>query len=76
MDGFGSTIDGRLSPVSATTPPTPDGEDWTVDYASSNGARAQVRSDSAHRLVVLGYITAVASNSQPRQIQIGGRIVF
>jgi len=23
-----------------------------------------------------GYITAVASNSQPRQIQIGGRIVF
>jgi hypothetical protein len=46
--------------MSATTPPTPDGEDWTVGYASSNGARAPVRSDSAHRLIVLGYITAVA----------------
>jgi hypothetical protein len=46
--------------MSATTPPTPDGEDWTVDHASSNGARATVRSDSPDRLVVLGYITAVA----------------
>ena len=46
--------------MSAATPPTPDGEHWTVDYASSNGATANVRSDSARRLVVLGYITAVA----------------
>jgi hypothetical protein len=46
--------------MSPTTPPTPDGKDWTVDYASSNGATAKVRSDSDYRLVVLGYITAVA----------------
>ena len=46
--------------MSATTPPTPDGEDWTVDYTSNNGATANVRSDSARRLVVLGYITGVA----------------
>jgi uncharacterized membrane protein len=44
----------------SATPPTPDGEDWTVGYASSNGARANVPSDSAYRLIVLGYITAVA----------------
>ncbi len=50
--------------MSATTPPTPDGEHWTADYVSSNGAgagsRAGVRNDSALRLVVLAYITAVA----------------
>ncbi len=44
----------------AMTPPTPDGEDWTAHYASSNGSTAKIRSDSARRLVVLGYITAVA----------------
>jgi hypothetical protein len=41
-------------------PPTPDNGRWTVDYASSNGATAKVRDDSARRLVVLGYITAIA----------------
>jgi hypothetical protein len=46
--------------MSATTPPTPDGEDWTVDYTSSNGASAPVRTSSADRLIVLAYITAVA----------------
>ncbi len=46
--------------MSATTPPSPDGEHWTVDYASSNGAGAHVRSERDLRLVVLGYITAVA----------------
>jgi hypothetical protein len=46
--------------MSPTTPPTPDGKAWTVDYASSNGATAKVRSDRDYRLVVLGYITAVA----------------
>jgi hypothetical protein len=46
--------------MSATTPPTPDGEDWAVDYASSNGATARRPSDSDRRLIVLGYITAIA----------------
>lgn len=46
--------------MSAASPPTPEDERWTADYASSNGATADVRSDSAFRLVVLGYITAVA----------------
>ncbi len=46
--------------MSATSPPTPDGEPWTADYASSNGATANVQSDSIRRLVVLGYITAFA----------------
>ena len=46
--------------MSATTPPTPDGEDWTVDYTSSNGASAPVRTAGFDRLVVLAYITAVA----------------
>jgi len=46
--------------MSTRTPPTPDGERWIADYVSNNGARANVWSDSARRLVVLGYITAVA----------------
>jgi hypothetical protein len=46
--------------MSPTTPPNPNGKDWTVDYTSSNGATAKARSDSDYRLVVLGYITAVA----------------
>jgi len=46
--------------MSAKRPPTPDDRQWTVEYVSSNGATADVRSDRAHRLVVLGYITAVA----------------
>lgn len=46
--------------MSATTPPNPDGDQWTVDYVSSNGGKAAVRRESADRLIVLGYITAVA----------------
>lgn len=46
--------------MSATTPPTPDGKDWTVDYVSSNGATAKGPSAGSRRLVALGYITAVA----------------
>jgi hypothetical protein len=46
--------------MSATTPPTPDGEHWTADYVSTNGASAGVRNERARRLVVLAYITAVA----------------
>ena len=50
----------EVSRISATSPPTPDDERWTADYASRNGATANVRSASVHRLVVLGYITAVS----------------
>jgi hypothetical protein len=46
--------------MSATTPPNPDGDPWPVDYVSTNGAKAVAGSESADRLVVLGYITAVA----------------
>jgi hypothetical protein len=45
--------------MSAATPPTPDGERSSADHISSNGARAHIRSESAFRLVVLGYITAI-----------------
>jgi hypothetical protein len=51
---------GEVSRISATPPPTPDDERWDADYASRNGAAANVRSDSVHRLVVLGYIMAVS----------------
>lgn len=46
--------------MSAARPPTPDGEGWTPGHSSRNGASAGAWSDSARRLVVLGYITAVA----------------
>jgi hypothetical protein len=46
--------------MSATSPPGPDGERWRADYVSSHGATADVRNERAVRLVVLGYITAVA----------------
>jgi hypothetical protein len=46
--------------MSPTTPPNSNGKPWTVDYTSSNGATAKARSDRDYRLVVLGYITAVA----------------
>jgi len=52
-----------LMSMSATrppTPPTPNGKPWTADYASSNGATANVPTSGPSRLVVLGYITAVA----------------
>jgi hypothetical protein len=46
--------------MSATRPPTPDGEGLIAGYASSNGASANIRNERARRLVALGYITAVA----------------
>ena len=46
--------------MSATKPPAPNGKPWTGDYASSNGATANARTDTPGRLVVLGYITAFA----------------
>ncbi len=47
--------------MSATTPPSPNGRGhWTPDHASSPGATVRSRSDSARRLIALGYITAVA----------------
>jgi hypothetical protein len=49
-----------LMSMSATRPPTPNGKPWTADYPSSNGATANVPSPGLSRLVVLGYITAVA----------------
>jgi hypothetical protein len=45
-------------------PPIPDGSRWAADNAANNGAnhaaRSRISSDSIQRLVVLGYITAVA----------------
>jgi hypothetical protein len=46
--------------MSATSPPSPDQERWTAEYVSSNGSTSKLRSESVRRLVVLGYITAVA----------------
>jgi hypothetical protein len=46
--------------MNPTTPPNGNGKPWTADYTSSNGAAAKARSESDYRLVVLGYITAVA----------------
>ncbi len=46
--------------MSAAPPPTPNGKPWAVDEISSNGATANVRHDGARRLVVIGYITAIA----------------
>jgi hypothetical protein len=41
-------------------PPIQDGGRWDADYAKTNGASANVPSDSIQRLIVLGYICAVA----------------
>jgi hypothetical protein len=41
-------------------PPGPDDSRWAADYTNNNGASATAPSDSIRRLVVLGYITAVA----------------
>jgi hypothetical protein len=60
LEDVGSTMRGEVSPISATSPPTPDDERWDADYASRNGAASNVRRDSVHRLVVLAYITAVS----------------
>jgi hypothetical protein len=46
--------------MSAASPPSPDQERWTAEYVSSNGSTSKLRSESLRRLVVLGYITAVA----------------
>lgn len=46
--------------MSAASPPTPDDERLTVDYVSSNGATASARARGNPRIVVLGYIMAVA----------------
>jgi uncharacterized membrane protein len=46
--------------MSATKPPAPNGKPWTGEYASSNGATANIRGEGQSRLVVLGYITAFA----------------
>ena len=41
-------------------PPTPNRQGWSAEHLSSNGAGSPARSDTANRLIVLGYITAVA----------------
>jgi hypothetical protein len=46
--------------MSAPLPPSRDGNRWAADYSNDNGASANVPSDSIQRLVVLGYITAIA----------------
>jgi hypothetical protein len=46
--------------MSPSMPPISDGSRSAADYAKDNGAPANVPSDSIQRLVVLGYITAVA----------------
>lgn len=46
--------------MSAASRPTPDDERLTAGYVSSNGATAHARAGSIPRVVVLGYITAVA----------------
>jgi hypothetical protein len=38
----------------------PDRERWAAQYVSTNGASANTWSDPAYRLVVAGYIVAVA----------------
>jgi hypothetical protein len=40
-------------------PPIRDGDGWTAERVSNNGARANLTSAGVQRLVVLGYITAV-----------------
>ena len=45
--------------MSARTPPARDNERWVAESLSTNGVTADVWSDSARRLLVLGYITAV-----------------
>jgi hypothetical protein len=45
-------------------PPIPDRSRWAAENAASNGAnhaaRSRISSESTQRLVVLGYITAIA----------------
>jgi hypothetical protein len=46
--------------MSSGQPPKPEGERWAARYVSSNGASASTWSDPAYRLVVAGYIVAIA----------------
>lgn len=46
--------------MSSPTPPTRDDSRWAAGYATHNGASPTPRNDSIQRLVVLGYITAIA----------------
>jgi hypothetical protein len=46
--------------MSSGQPPNPDGERWAAQYVSTNGASADTWTDPAYRLVVAGYIVAVA----------------
>jgi hypothetical protein len=46
--------------MSSPLPPIRDDSHWAADYANDNGAAAPAPRDSIQRLVVLGYITAVA----------------
>jgi uncharacterized membrane protein len=46
--------------VSGGSPPTPNGRPWSGDNVSTNGAAARKRNDAGLRLVVLGYILAIA----------------
>lgn len=56
MEGAGGVYDPGTSPA---PPPPSDREHWSAQYVSSNGASASVWTESARRLVVLGYITAI-----------------
>lgn len=46
--------------MSSGQPPDPNGERWAAQYVSTNGASPSTWSDPAYRLVVAGYIVAVA----------------
>jgi hypothetical protein len=46
--------------MSAPGLPRPDGELSTAEHVSRNGAASELRVEGAHRIVVLGYITAAA----------------
>jgi hypothetical protein len=46
--------------MSSAQPPDPDGERWAAQYVSTNGGSANTWNDPAYRLVVAGYIVAVA----------------
>jgi hypothetical protein len=54
-------VDAQDLRISATSPPTPDGDRWVADSAARrNGHPPPVRRLGLDRLVVLGYITAVS----------------
>lgn len=54
-------LDHGTPAISATSPPTPDGEPWVADSATRrNGSHAAPRRQTIDRLVVLGYIAAIS----------------